>query len=186
MGKKEILLHTCCAPCIGYVYQLLHDEYEVISFFYNPNISPPSEYEKRLYELQQFAFKSGFPLVEGPRDSRNWTERVKEYRFEGERSRRCRECYRIRLEETFKEAGKRKIDIVTTVLSISPHKDAMMINSIGKELSVLYNIAFLEADFKKKNGFKKSVEISKENGFYRQNYCGCVYSQHQRYNKRHQ
>ncbi|HQO04280.1 MAG TPA: epoxyqueuosine reductase QueH, partial [Spirochaetota bacterium] len=70
MGKKEILLHTCCAPCIGYVYQLLHDEYEVISFFYNPNISPPSEYEKRLHELQQFAFKSGFPLVEGPRDSR--------------------------------------------------------------------------------------------------------------------
>jgi predicted adenine nucleotide alpha hydrolase (AANH) superfamily ATPase len=165
---------------------LLRDEYEVISFFYNPNISPPREYEKRFHELQQFALKSGFPLVEGPRDSRNWTERVRNFRFEGERSVRCRECYRIRLEETFKEAVKRQIEIVTTVLSVSPHKDAVMINAIGRELSALYNISFLEADFKKKNGFKKSVEISKENGFYRQAYCGCVYSQHQRYNKTHQ
>lgn len=184
MQKKDLILHTCCAPCVGYVYELLSVEYSVVSYFYNPNITPLHEYEKRLNELQRFAIQKNFPAIEGPRDFRNWTQRVKKYRFAGERSKRCWECYRIRLEETFREAQRRKSDIVATVLSISPHKDAEMINRIGSELAAQFDIPFLEADFKKKDGFKKSVELSNKYGFYRQSYCGCVYSRNEIYRKK--
>jgi len=184
LEKRKILLHTCCAPCIGYVYQLLDNEYSVVSYFYNPNITPASEYEKRLQELQRFASTKGFPVIEGPGDTKNWTQQVKKFRFEGEKSVRCRECFRIRLEETFREAQRQHIGVVATVLSISPHKDSSMINEIGNDLSERYGIMFLEADFKKKDGFKKSLEISREYGFYRQSYCGCVYSRHEMYRSR--
>ena len=116
----------------------------------------------------------------GDYDARRWTGLVKPHRFKGERSERCWVCYEIRLEELFKHAVENGMDIVGTTLSISPHKDAVKINEIGTRLAQIYGIEFLEADFKKKGGFAKSVELSKEYGFYRQNYCGCVYSRAER------
>lgn len=178
--KRKILLHTCCAPCISHVYELLKESFEPVAFYFNPNIAPEDEYLKRFHELQVYSEKRGFPLIEGEYRLREWVRAVRDYRFYGERSPRCWICYRIRLEETFKKAEALGIDIVATVLSISPHKDAVMINRIGRELAGKYGIEFFEADFKKNNGFKKSVELSKANDFYRQEYCGCIYSKMER------
>ncbi len=181
--KTNILLHTCCAPCTGYVYELLNASYNVTAYFYNPNISPRAEYDKRLNELKKFSELIDFKLHVGDYDIKRWTSLVKKYRFSGERSERCWLCYRIRLESSFKKAKDLEIGLITTSLSISPHKDPIMINKIGSELAAIYGIEFLEADFKKKDGYKKSVEISKKFGFYRQSYCGCVYSNNSIYRK---
>lgn len=180
MRKKEILVHACCAPCFSYVYESLIELYSVVPFFYNPNILPKDEYLKRKNELKKYTESLGCGLIEGRYNVRDWVTQVKQFRFQGERSNRCWTCYRIRLEETFLYASKNGFDLVTTVLSISPHKDARMINSIGRDLSEKYNIGFYEADFKKNNGFARSVELSKESGFYRQDYCGCIYSKMER------
>lgn len=180
MSEKKLLLHTCCAPCFSYVYELLKPTYNVISFFYNPNIAPLNEYNKRYNELKNFCDEKRIELYSAEHEARRWTSLVKEHRFLGERSERCRICYEIRLKKTFEIAKKNKINAVATTLSISPHKDAIMINKIGKELSMDFGIEFLEADFKKNDGFKKSLELSKAYGFYRQNYCGCIYSKMER------
>ncbi len=185
MNGKSILLHCCCAPCAGHVQNLLGGEYEVVSFFYNPNIHPRREYEKRLDELRRFSRKKAFRLIEGEYDAGEWFRRVKERRFEGERSGRCRLCIAMRLERSFAKAAEESIGLVGTTLSISPHKDASMINELGRGLSARYGIGFFEADFKKNDGFRKSLDISRAEGFYRQNYCGCVYSRHSLYNPRH-
>ncbi len=118
----------------------------------------------------------GMSLQRGEYDISRWTDLIKQFRFFGERSIRCWKCYEFRLEEAFKVAKRRNIDIVTTTLTISPHKDAEKINSIGRQLSQKYEIEFMEADFKKKDGFKKTSKLSSEYGFYKQDYCGCVYS----------
>jgi predicted adenine nucleotide alpha hydrolase (AANH) superfamily ATPase len=162
------------------VNELLSRDFHVTAFYYNPNISPESEYRKRLEELKAFSGNRGFNVLVGSYDIRLWTARVKEYRFLGERSLRCRECIRMRLEKTFETAAEQGTEGVAATMSISPHKDAEMINSIGKELEEKFGIEFLRADFKKNNGYKKSVEISREMGFYRQNYCGCIYSKMER------
>jgi len=180
LSEKKLLLHTCCAPCFSYVYELLKPTYNVISFFYNPNIAPLNEYNKRYNELKNFCDEKRIELYSAEHEARRWTSLVKKHRFLGERSERCRICYKIRLEKTFEFAKKNKISTVATTLSISPHKDAIMINRIGKELSREFGIEFLEADFKKNDGFKKSLELSKAYGFYRQNYCGCIYSKMER------
>lgn len=180
MNKQNLLLHTCCAPCLGYVYKLLQSSYDITVFFYNPNIAPYSEYKKRLAELEKFCSMNGYNLARGNYDARRWTGLVKGMRFSGERSERCRQCYQIRLEESFRFAKDNNFNVVASTLSISPHKDAVMINSAGRNLAVNTGIEFLEADFKKDNGFKKSVDMSKAHGFYRQNYCGCIYSKMER------
>ncbi len=182
MSKRTVLLHTCCAPCISSVQERLESEYAVVSFYYNPNIAPAAEYRRRLEELRRFSLIKQFPLVEGCYSSREWISAVKAHRFQGERSPRCWACYRLRLAETFRQAIKMDIDLVTTVLSVSPHKDASMINQIGHDLAKEFGIEFLESDFKKKGGFLRSVELSREYGFYRQAYCGCVYSMNGLYN----
>jgi predicted adenine nucleotide alpha hydrolase (AANH) superfamily ATPase len=138
------------------------------------------EYSKRLEELRRFARDKGFPLIEGEYDARRWTSGVKHLRFLGERSERCRQCCRIRLERAFMVARDRGFGAVATTLSISPHKSAEMINAIGTELEKEYGVRFLESDFKKNGGYGKSVELSKAYGFYRQNYCGCIYSKVER------
>ena len=180
MTKRDILLHTCCAPCFSYTYEVLKDSFHVVPYYYNPNISPEREYRKRLSELENFTRQLNLDLHIGNYDIRRWTERIKPFRFLGERSERCWNCYQFRLEGSFQFALKNGFEIVTTVLSISPHKDASVINRIGKELEMKYNVEFLEADFKKNNGFKKSVELSRRYGFYRQSYCGCIYSKMER------
>ena len=180
MKIKSLLLHTCCAPCFSYVYELLKSSNNIISYFYNPNIAPKSEYLKRLEELNRFSNKWDYELFIGEYDIKKWTASVKPYRFSGERSERCWKCYRIRLEETFNFARINGIQKVGTVLSISPYKDTRFINSIGKELEQKYGIEFLEANFKKEDGYKKSVNLSKRHGLYRQDYCGCIYSRMER------
>jgi predicted adenine nucleotide alpha hydrolase (AANH) superfamily ATPase len=179
----KLLLHSCCAPCFGYVYELLEPQYNITSFFYNPNIAPLNEYKKRFEELKKFCGIKKTKLFAGEYDPRRWTSLVKEHRFSGERSERCRLCIEIRLRKSFEFALANSINTVATTLSISPHKDAGMINSIGKKLSLEFGIEFLEADFKKNDGFKKSLELSKVYGFYRQNYCGCIYSKLERNKK---
>jgi predicted adenine nucleotide alpha hydrolase (AANH) superfamily ATPase len=176
LEKDKLLLHSCCAPCLGHVYKVLSPQYNVFPYFYNPNIAPKSEYYKRLEEIERFCDSKAIRLYKGEYNSRDWTLAVKEYRHLGERSQRCWTCYEYRLKKTFEFALSNNIQTVATTLSISPHKNAERINQAGKELSSKYRVSFLEADFKKNDGFRKSLEISKEYGFYRQNYCGCVYS----------
>ncbi|HOO71117.1 MAG TPA: epoxyqueuosine reductase QueH [Spirochaetota bacterium] len=173
---KSILVHTCCAPCGSAVFEFLESTFRVAAYYYNPNISPVNEYKRRRDELINYCEKVSVPLLEGSYDLKKWVGAVKDYRFLGERSVRCHACYRFRLEETFKKAVSDGFDAVTTVLTISPHKDAAVINKIGVELEKKYGIEFVVSDFKKNNGFKRSLELSKTHGFYRQNYCGCIYS----------
>jgi predicted adenine nucleotide alpha hydrolase (AANH) superfamily ATPase len=180
LKRRSILIHACCAPCASYVYELLSVSYSASVFYYNPNIAPHSEYGRRLTELERFAELKKFRLVTGSYDQGEWTERVREYRFCGEKSERCAECYRMRLEALYRKAGELGVDAVTTTLSVSPHKDAGMINRIGKELDKSSGIEFIAADFKKGDGYKKSVDLSRAYGFYRQDYCGCVYSKIER------
>lgn len=177
---KKILLHACCAPCACYVVEKLISLYDVSLFYYNPNISPPSEYEKRRDELLRFASIKSIPVIEQKPDRTAWARVVKDYVLFGERSERCWRCYRVRLDAAFKTAGSGGFDLVGTALSISPHKDVKKINEAGNSLSAMYGIGFLAEDFKKQDGFKKSLQLSADYGFYRQDYCGCIFSKLER------
>ena len=176
----KFLLHTCCAPCFCHPFEMLKDEYEITAYYYNPNISPRSEYVARFNELVGYSKVRGFDVVEGEYDIRKWTAAVKDYRFLGEKTERCRICYRVRMEKTFQYAAENGFDLAGTCLSISPHKIAQWINEIGLEIQEKYGVKFFVADFKKQDGFRKSVELSHKYEFYRQNYCGCVYSRLER------
>ena len=172
----SILLHSCCVPCSAHVINELIKKYDVTLFYFNPNIFPEGEYQKRLQELRKYLQKIKLDLIQGKYDHQAWLEKIKGYENEPERGRRCEICYRVRLEKTALEAKKLGFDIFCSTLSISPHKDAQMINKIGQELSKEYNVPYLASDWKKQNGFKKSCDISREEGFYRQSYCGCEFS----------
>lgn len=176
----KLLLHICCAPCSTEVIERLSTQYEVTGFFYNPNIHPKREYQSRLSELERFSGKAGFRVICSDYDVKGWFKRVKGLEKEPEGGKRCEICFRLRLEETAKAAKKGGFDIFTTTLTISPHKDAKVINTIGKDLEKTHGISFLAADFKKKDGFKKSVEHSKKHGLLRQDYCGCIFSRMER------
>ncbi len=161
---------------MAYVYEVLSAEFDVTAYFYNPNIMPVDEYVIRLNELTSYSRQRGFPLIIEEPDVKSWVHAVREYRYSGERSERCWICYELRLEKTFIKAKELGFDIVATALSISPHKNVHKINEIGNRLAKKYGIEFYARDFKKNDGVKKSVEMSKKNNFYRQNYCGCIYS----------
>ena len=175
--KDRLLLHTCCAPCSPHVIELLQREFKLSAFFYNPNIHPLEEYQLRLKEMKQFCERIDLELVIGNYDVDQWFHTTKGMENEKEGGKRCDLCFRMRLEKVAHVALKNGFSHFTTTLTVSPHKNAMVINQIGCELQNKYSINFYEADFKKKDGFKKSCELSKKYGFYRQNYCGCVYSQ---------
>jgi len=173
---KKILVHSCCAPCSGSVFEkLAKDGYLIDSLFFNPNIYPLQEYERRRDELIRFSTHNKFKVII-KEDFSQWIEAVKDFESEKEGGKRCEICFSIRLEETAKYAKENNYDIFTTVLTVSPHKNSKVINEIGKSLQLKYGIDFLEADFKKNDGFKRSMELSKLYDFYRQNYCGCKYS----------
>ncbi len=172
----RLLLHICCAPDATRPLQILRDDYETDAFFYNPNIHPREEYERRLDAMRALSGEWAITLHEGSYDDDRWLSLTEEYKDEPEGGRRCMACYRMRLEETAKKAIEDAYDMFGAVLTISPHKNAAKINEIGKEIGEKHGIPFLESDFKKKDGFKKSVEASKELGLYRQSYCGCSYS----------
>ena len=172
----RLLLHICCAPDATHPIQILNDDYELGAFFYNPNIHPGDEYVKRLEDMRVLGKKWGILLHEGKYDKDRWLLLTEEYKEEPEGGKRCEICYAMRLEETAKKASEEGYDLFGAVLTISPHKDARKINEIGREIGKKYGVPFFESDFKKKDGFKKSVELSRDLGLYRQNYCGCIYS----------
>jgi predicted adenine nucleotide alpha hydrolase (AANH) superfamily ATPase len=187
-NKPALLIHACCAPCSSAVLEKLSDSFEITLYFYNPNIYPLEEYERRLAELRRFCGMTagirGKPaIVEAVYDSEEFyrataaRENVS-LQKEGERGERCGRCYSLRMRKTFEYAAAHDIDFWTTTLSVSPHKDAHMINAIGQQLAARRadKAQYLWADFKKKDGYKRSLELSKKFGLYRQSYCGCEFS----------
>lgn len=174
--RPGMLLHTCCAPCSTSVLELLREVFDLTLHFYDPNIHPKEEYEKRRDEMRVYAERFSIPFVEGPYEVERWFEITMGHKEDMEGRERCLICYDMRLRETARFAGDSGFEYFATVLSISPHKRAEKINEIGLSLAKEYGIRYLEADFKKRDGFKKSIELSKKYGLYRQDYCGCVYS----------
>lgn len=179
-----LLLHSCCAPCSSYCLEYLSNYFRITVFYYNPNIYPEEEYDKRVEEQQRFIERLPvrYPIdfVEGSYDTARFYEMAKGLEDVKEGKERCYRCYELRLRESAVLAKKLGMDYFTTTLSISPLKDAQKLNEIGDRLSEEYGIRYLNSDFKKKNGYKRSVELSEEYGMYRQYYCGCVFSKRQR------
>lgn len=180
----RLLLHCCCAPCSSYVLEYLSEFFEITCFFYNPNISPQSEYEKRAAELERLIsvqpHKYPVSLVVEKYNSEEFFGEVKGLEKIKEGGERCFKCYRLRLEAAAKYAKEYNFDFFCSTLSISPMKNTQKLNEIGEELSEIYKISHLPNDFKKKGGYKRSVELSAEYDLYRQNYCGCVFSKQER------
>jgi predicted adenine nucleotide alpha hydrolase (AANH) superfamily ATPase len=187
IGKNKtptLLLHSCCAPCSSYVLEYLSEYFRKMIFYYNPNIYPEEEYYHRIEEQKKFisVFKSGNPInfIEGKYDTGSFYNIARSYENEKEGGLRCFRCYELRMEEAALTASKLNFDYFTTTLSVSPYKNAEKLNEIGQVLSKKYRIKYLYADFKKKNGYKRSIELSNEYGLYRQDYCGCIYSKKER------
>ena len=178
--RPTLLLHACCAPCSSYVLEYLKKYFDITVYFYNPNIYPKEEYDFRADEMSRFAGliteSSDIKVICENYNPSEFYEAIKGYENEGELSDRCKLCYGLRLDKTAKLASKKGYDYFTTTLSISPHKNAEWLNKIGEKCAEKYNLKYLFSDFKKKNGYKRSCELSKEYGMYRQEYCGCVYS----------
>ena len=177
--KPTLLLHACCAPCSSYVLEYLNTLFDITLYFYNPNISPESEYEFRASELKRLVVEMGLSSVKTvveEYDPNPFFELAKGLDDLPEGGERCFKCYRLRLEKAIQYAKLLNFDYVTTTLTISPHKNAAVLNEIGGELAEKYGVAYLFSDFKKNNGYKRSCELSALYGLYRQNYCGCVYS----------
>ena len=180
-GKvPSLLLHGCCAPCSSYVLEYLSSYFNITMLFYNPNIGDAQEYEKRKQELLRMidtmSFRYPVSYMDCEYDPKEFYTSVPDRGKDQEGGESCFQCYRLRLEKTAQEARKACFDYFTTTLSISPLKNARKLNEIGRELSEQYQVPYLYSDFKKKNGYKRSIELSAEYGLYRQNYCGCVFS----------
>ena len=176
----RLLLHSCCAPCSSYCLEYLSGYFWITVLYYNPNIYPPEEVRRRADEQERLIAsipaKHTITYVEGSYLPEQFYEAVKGHEHDPEGGERCFLCYRLRLEEAAREAKKGEFDYFTTTLSISPLKNAAKLNEIGEELGAAYGVAYLPSDFKKKDGYRRSVELSKEYGLYRQDYCGCVFS----------
>jgi len=180
----KLLIHSCCAPCSSYVLEYLSQYFEITVYFYNPNIYPPLEYIRRVEEqdrlIQEMNFVHPVTLQTGAYEPQEFYRIVEGLEKEPEGGIRCFHCYELRLQEAAKIAQAGRFDYFTTTLSISPLKNADKLNEIGEKLGREYRVAYLPSDFKKKNGYKRSVELSKEHDLYRQDYCGCVFSQRER------
>ncbi len=174
--KPSLLLHICCATCAAYVLRELKSRFLVTAFYYNPNIYPKDEYIMRFSEAKQWCLKNRIPFIEEKPDQAKWLMNVRGHEQDPERGARCTICYRLRLEKTAAYAAANQFAFFGTDLSISPHKDAARLNKIGQALSEKYKTSYLVADFKKQDGFKKAICLSRQEGFYRQNYCGCKFS----------
>ena len=181
--KPKLLLHSCCAPCSSYVIEYLHDYFNITIIYYNPNIFPREEYEKRKEEQIRFIKNySDVNFMDCDYDNDKYNELVKGLENEPERGKRCSVCFKLRLEKTAIEANENNFDYFGTTLTVSPYKNSTLINDIGRELELKYNINWLYSDFKKGNGYKRSIELSKEYNLYRQNYCGCIHSKRKKQN----
>lgn len=186
-GEKRLFLHSCCAPCSSYVLEYLSVYFWVTVFYFNPNISPQEEYLHRLAEqrhlIECFNREGGrYPIAvrEGEYVPQSFYDMARGLESCPEGGERCEKCFRLRLEETARQALAAGADYFTTTLSISPLKNAPLLNRIGEELARTYGIPWLPSDFKKKNGYKRSVELSAEYELYRQDYCGCIFSKEER------
>ena len=178
--RPRLLLHCCCAPCSSYVTEYLHEFFDITVFFYNPNITEGEEYLKRKAELKRYLsevpFGDEISWIDADYEPERFLEMVKGLENEPERGKRCTECFRLRLGETARMAKENGFELFCTTLSISPHKDANLLMAIGEELARMYGLTYLPSDFKKKNGYKRSIELSGEYDLYRQDYCGCRFS----------
>ena len=176
----KLLLHACCAPCSSACLERLSSHFEVSILYYNPNITDQDEYNKRLEELHKFVslYQTTYPvsIIDGRYMPEEWWSISKGLEDEPERGKRCYLCYKLRLEETAKVAEELDYPYFCTTLTLSPHKNSDWINEIGEELNNSYKVDYLYSDFKKRNGYKRSIELSKEYDLYRQDYCGCIYS----------
>ena len=184
----RLLLHSCCAPCSSYVLEYLSKYFEITVFYYNPNIFPENEYTKRILEqqmlIQDMKFQHPVSFLAGNYDRDRFREMAKGLEHLKEGGERCFKCYELRLEESARIAKEAGFDYYTTTLSISPLKNAEKLNVIGNEVGAKYGVKYLQSDFKKKNGYKRSIELSNEYGLYRQDYCGCEYSYRDRQNQK--
>lgn len=187
--KKEgkiphLLLHSCCAPCSSYVLEYLSQYFSITVFYYNPNITDSGEYQKRVKEqerlIRELPARNPVSFVEGPYEPKAFTEAVSGLEQIPEGGERCFQCFALRLSKTAQLAKEQGFDYFTTTLTISPLKNAQKLNEIGEEMAKKYGCCFLNSDFKKKNGYKRSIELSREYGLYRQDYCGCIYSKQER------
>ncbi|WP_101875698.1 epoxyqueuosine reductase QueH [Lachnoclostridium edouardi] len=180
----KLLLHSCCAPCSSYVMEYLSKYFQITIYYFNPNIFPPEEYEKRVREQENLIHKMNLPgnvkLLEGEYKPEEFFQMAKGLEKEPEGGERCFLCYEMRLRKTAQEAVRGGYDYFATTLSISPLKNAGKLNEIGEKVGKEWGALWLPSDFKKKNGYKRSVELSKEYHLYRQDYCGCVYSKAER------
>ena len=181
---KTLLLHSCCAPCSSYVLEYLSQYFEITVLYYNPNITYEEEYAYRKSEQKRLigAMQPKYPIkfMDCDYDPMNFFTAVKGHEKEPEGGARCKICFEMRLRKTAELAEKNGFDYFTTTLTISPLKNAELINEIGNKLSAEYGVKYLNSDFKKRNGYKRSIELSKEYDLYRQDYCGCIYSKMER------
>ena len=177
----SVLLHVCCAPCSSYCLEYLSEYFDITVYYYNPNITKPEEYAYRLSEEKRYIalrtdFRHPVGMTESEYDPKVFFEAVKGLEKEPEGGARCEKCFRLRLEASAKKAKELGVDCFTTTLTISPLKNAALLNGIGEEMGERYGVMWLPSDFKKKEGYKRSIVLSHEYDLYRQNYCGCVFS----------
>lgn len=179
-GRPELLLHSCCGPCSSWVLGVLHEHFDLSLLYYNPNIYPNTEYDIRLKsqkELINGMFRQGeITLIPTEYNYREFLSVSGGLESEPEGGARCDRCFALRLEETAKQAKERGFDFFTTTLTVSPHKNAQIINATGLKLGEKYGVKYLVSDFKKRDGYRNSIELSKKYELYRQNYCGCEFS----------
>ena len=177
---KKLLLHSCCAPCSSHVITYLTKYFDITVFYYNPNISPKEEYDKRKEEqirlIKELKTENKLDIIDCDYDNDLYEKSIKGYESCPERGDRCTICFKLRLDKTAKIAKELNYDYFCSTLSVSPYKNSKLINEIGKEMEEKYNIKWLYSDFKKEDGYKKSIELSKKYNLYRQDYCGCKYS----------
>ncbi len=180
----KLLLHSCCAPCSTSVLAYLSEHFLVTVLYYNPNIYPDEEYTKRSKEqqrlIEKLPVKNPVSFEQGEFDKEEFYKAVSGLEDSGEGGARCRECFRLRLEKTAQLAHNLGFDYFTTTLTVSPRKNAAVLNELGEEIGKKYGVLYLTSDFKKRDGYKRSVDMSKQYGLYRQDYCGCVFSKRER------
>ncbi|MBN7772044.1 epoxyqueuosine reductase QueH [Clostridium aminobutyricum] len=184
-GRPMLLLHSCCGPCSTSVIERLSGNYRITVFFYNPNITDQSEYDRRRqtqldfieHYNQRAVEENKVSFLEVPFDAGEFYQAAKGFELEPEGGRRCVECFKLRMEKTAEVAKLSGFELFATTLTVSPHKDYERITKIGLDLALKYGLSFLDMDFKKKAGYQRSIELSKEYGLYRQNYCGCSFSE---------
>ena len=174
--KKKLLLHSCCGPCSSSVIERLKDYFDITVIYYNPNIEPNEEYEKRKKVQIGLLNELGIPFIDSPYDNDEFHELTKGLESEPEGGARCHVCYGFRLKYTAKVAKENNYDYFCTTLTVSPYKNSDIINKIGDSISKEYGIKYLLSDFKKREGYKRSIELSNKYQLYRQNYCGCLYA----------